>query len=106
MKILFICSANIDRSPTAAKVIHETYPDMETKSAGTSSYARVRVNEELVQWADAVLCMESYQATKIREMFNIPADKEISCLNVPDRYHYMHSNLIYMIKDRFGKWLS
>jgi predicted protein tyrosine phosphatase len=54
MKILFICSANIDRSPTAAKTIHESYPNIETKSAGTSQDAYIRVNENQIQWADAV----------------------------------------------------
>lgn len=107
MKILFICSANIDRSPTAAKIIRESYPGVETKSAGISWDACMYVNEELVQWADAVLCMEDYHKARLQELFgNMLAGKELSCLSISDRYDYMHPNLIYMIKDRFDKWLN
>jgi predicted protein tyrosine phosphatase len=107
MKILFICSANIDRSPTAEKTIHESYPDIETKSAGVLWDARQCVNEELIQWADVVLCMESYHKIKLQEMFNnMLEDKELSCLNIPDCYRYMHPDLVSMIKERFDQWLN
>jgi predicted protein tyrosine phosphatase len=107
MKILFICSANIDRSPTAEKTIHESYPDIETKSAGVLCDACQRVNKELIQWADVVLCMESYHKAKLQEMFNnMLEDKKLSCLHIPDRYRYMHPDLVSMIKERFDQWLN
>jgi predicted protein tyrosine phosphatase len=107
MKILFICSANIDRSPTAEKTIRESYPDIETKSAGVSRGARVPVSEEHIEWTDVVLCMENYHKRKLQEMFsNILEGKELSYLNIPDYYHYMEPDLIRIIKERFDRWLS
>jgi len=55
--ILFVCSANIDRSPTAEH-IYANQTGLEVKSAGVGWYAQQPVTTELLQWADVVLCME------------------------------------------------
>ena len=57
IKILFVCSANIDRSPTAEH-IYANQTGLEVKSAGVSWYAQQPVTTELLQWADVILCME------------------------------------------------
>jgi predicted protein tyrosine phosphatase len=56
-RALFVCEANLHRSPTAERLYSAT-PGVEERSAGTSPLARVQVTEELLQWADAVFVME------------------------------------------------
>lgn len=107
MKVLFVCSANVDRSPTAEKVIRETYPDIETKSAGTSYYANAYLNKEFLQWADVVLCMEDWQVKFIQRKFReLMTGKIIDCLNIPDKYEYMDSWLVSKVESSFNEWFS
>jgi len=106
MKVLFVCSANVDRSPTAEKVIHEKYPDIETKSAGVHSM-QACVNKEPLQWADVILCMEYWHKQLIqREYQESISGKAIYCLDIPDEYSYMESYLIEEINSKFDKWLN
>lgn len=49
--ILFICSQNRLRSPTAEQVFAD-WPGIETASAGLKPDADVPVSPELPQWAD------------------------------------------------------
>ena len=105
MKILFVCSANIDRSPTAEN-IYSGRRDLEVKSAGVSDYAMTPVSVELIQWADIILCMEKKHKQKIKKKFSdIATNKIIDTLDVPDRYEYMNKNLINMIRKKTDTWL-
>ena len=105
MKILFVCSANVDRSPTAEQ-IYKNYPGLEVKSAGASWYAKKPINRELILWADAILCMENRQKWYIIEEFaDIVSEKLIENLNIEDIYPYMHPSLIEIIKAKTDAWL-
>ena len=57
MNVLFVCSANRDRSPTAERVFREV-PGWDVRSAGTSLDAETRVTGEVLEWADRVFVME------------------------------------------------
>jgi predicted protein tyrosine phosphatase len=52
--VLFVCSANRLRSPTAEQVF-STWPGIETDSAGISAGASVLLSSEQVDWADIIL---------------------------------------------------
>ena len=56
MNLLFICSRNQWRSPTAERVFR-AYPNVQTRSAGTSPNARHTVSIRDIQWADKILVM-------------------------------------------------
>jgi len=104
MKILFVCSANKDRSPTAEQIF-KNHPGLEVKSAGASWYAINPVNKELILWADAIFCMENRQKWYIVEEFaDIVSDKLIKCLDIEDIYPYMHPSLIEIIKAKMDAW--
>ncbi len=47
-RVLFICHANVDRSPTAQRVVAELAPDVETRSAGLAKYAQTTVSKEII----------------------------------------------------------
>ena len=103
--ILFVCSANVDRSPTAMHLYART-PGIETKSAGISSYATVPITSELIKWAELILCMEDWQLLYIQRKFNDSLSGKVSGnLDIPDEYPFMHPKLITIIKKRMIPWL-
>ena len=105
MKILFVCSANADRSPTAEYIYRNT-PGLEVQSAGTSSFAIRQVNEELLMWADVILCMEKRHKEKIEQKFpNIASLKVIDYLDVRDDYACKEPSLIDAIRKKTDAWL-
>ena len=106
MKILFVCSANQDRSPTAEN-IYKNHPGLEVKSAGVSWYARMPVSYDLVNWADVILTMEEWQQDEIVEDYaELISCKTIDYLDVPDMYRYMHPLLQKIIREKVDTWLN
>jgi predicted protein tyrosine phosphatase len=55
--LLFVCSANRLRSPTAEHIF-STWPDVETDSAGLNASAEQQLSTEQVEWADIIFVME------------------------------------------------
>ena len=105
MKILFVCSANIDRSPTA-ELIYSDRSNLEVKSAGVSDYAMTPISLKLVKWADIILCMEEKHKQKIENKYSDNLkNKIIDFLDVPDIYEYMNINLVNIIKEKTDTWL-
>ena len=103
--VLFVCSANVDRSPTAEK-IYADHPGWEVKSAGVGLYARTHVSADLVQWSDIIFTMEHHHQQYIEMKYgDIIAGKKLACLHILDRFPYMHEFLIDAIKGRVDLWL-
>ncbi|MDR2916610.1 MAG: hypothetical protein LBV74_17580 [Tannerella sp.] len=103
--MLFVCTANIDRSPTAES-IYKNDPDFDVKSAGISQYAKMPVSEKLLEWADVVFCMENFQKNYIRDKYpEIVINKEMYTLNIPDNYIYRDPELISRIEEIMEPWL-
>ena len=104
-KILFLCTANAERSPTAER-IYANHPELEVKSAGIDPNARLQVSAEMIQWADAVICMENHHLRDILKKYpDIISGKTIDHLNIPDVYDYMSDALIDIIKRKMDAWL-
>ncbi|MHB1079978.1 MAG: low molecular weight protein tyrosine phosphatase family protein [Prosthecobacter sp.] len=100
MKILFLCSRNQWRSPTAEKV-YQNDPRVEVRSAGTSASACCRVSEKLLLWADRVMVMEHAHKQRLREQFSeIVRDLNIDVLDIPDDYTFMNPELVALIHER------
>jgi predicted protein tyrosine phosphatase len=55
--ILFICSQNRLRSPTA-ETIFSSWPAIQTDSAGLNNEAENPVTPELIEWAELIFVME------------------------------------------------
>ncbi len=99
-KLLFICSQNRLRSPTAEAVFSE-YQGFETDSAGLDRYAEVPVSTEALAWADIVFVMEKSHKNKLSKNFqHCLRDKKIICLDIPDEYEYMEPALIELLKQK------
>lgn len=99
MNLLFICSRNQWRSPTAEKIF-QGYDGHQAKSAGTSPSARVRVNEKHILWAEVIFVMERKHLEILKERFDdVLSDKKIHVLQIPDEYTYMDDDLVMPLKE-------
>lgn len=99
MNVLFLCSRNQWRSPTAEQV-WRNFPGLSVKSAGTSRNARKPVTPNLLQWADVICVMEQKHKNRIvAEYRRIIEHKTIHVLDIPDDYQYMKPELIALLKD-------
>jgi len=103
--VLFVCSANRLRSPTAEQVF-STWPGIETDSAGISSGASVLLSSEQVDWADIIFVMEKSHRNKLARQFRPHLkDKRVVCLDIPDEYEFMDPVLVRMLETRVGRFL-
>jgi predicted protein tyrosine phosphatase len=95
--VLFICSQNRLRSPTAEQVF-SSRADLECSSAGLNHDAENPVTPELVAWADLIFAMEKRQVRKLRSTFKAQlARVRVICLDIPDDYAYMQPELIRLL---------
>ena len=105
MKVLFICTANIERSPTGEDIFKDE-PRYEVKSAGTMiGYAVNPLTLELVDWADIIFCMEEHHRRKVLRLSPESRDKTF-VLDIPDIYPRGHPQLVSLIKDGTQKILQ
>lgn len=104
-RILFLCSQNKLRSPTA-EAIFADHPGIEVDSAGLNNDAEVRLSEEQVRWADLIVVMEKTHRDRLNRKFRSAlAGKRIAVLNIPDDYDYMDPDLIALLKARCAAYL-
>lgn len=104
-KLLFICSQNKLRSPTAEAVFFE-YPGVEVDSAGLNNDAEVPLSEEQILWADVILVMEQCHRNRLNRKFKPSlAGKRVGVLNIPDDYAHMDPDLIKLLKVRCHGYL-
>jgi len=96
MKILFVCSMNINRSRTAEDIFRERF---ETKSAGL--YNPFPVTKEEIWWADLVMVMEDVHKDEIAKRFpQLYSQKKVISLGIPDFYNYMQPELVNILEAR------
>lgn len=103
--LLFICSRNKWRS-LAAEKIYKNNRDFNVKSAGTQNSARVRINSQLLVWADIIFVMEKHHKEKLVQNFpQETRNKQIIILEIPDIYKYMDKDLIEEIEESVAGYL-
>lgn len=106
MNILFICSRNQWRSPTA-EAIYKQHQNIHARSAGTSSSARIKVTAKLIEWADLIFVMEKKHKQRLSETFPVEiSNKEIIVLDIPDEYQFMDEELIEGIKAGVAPYIA
>lgn len=96
--ILFVCSQNRLRSPTAEQVFAD-WPGIETSSAGTNNDAENPLSAELIEWADTVFVMEKAHRRKVQTRYRSALrGKRVICLDIPDNYTFMDPALVALLK--------
>jgi len=106
MHILFVCSENRLRSPTAAAVFAE-YAGIDAISAGTNSDCDTPVSGDLIEWADIVLVMEASHKRKVSKKFQpLLKNKKVSVLNIPDDFEFMDPELVQILRNRIPLYVN
>lgn len=104
-RILFICTQNKLRSPTAEQVF-ATWPGIETDSAGLGNDANVPLSVEQLEWATTIFVMEKIHRSRLRSRFKKHLkEKKIICLDIPDDYEYMQPELVVLLKAKVTQYL-
>ncbi len=106
-KILFVCTANTHRSPTAQDLFSKD-KRFEVRSCGIHPLSPTPISKELVEWADIifVFCerLEGHR-TFIEDKFpNLK--KPIIDLNIPDNYWREDPELIAILKKKLTNYLD
>ena len=98
--VLFVCSQNKLRSPTAEQVFAD-WPGIVAASAGTNHDAEEVLTTEWVEWADLIIVMEKRHRRKIQSNFRAQlGQKRIISLDIPDDFGFMEPALIALLKQR------
>jgi protein-tyrosine phosphatase len=98
VNLLFVCSRNRWRSPTA-EAIYKSRQGHDVRSAGTEPSARVRVSSKDILWADIIFAMEKKHKERILDRFHMETDsKQLVVLDIEDDYEYMDEELVQMIR--------
>ncbi|WP_176371615.1 low molecular weight protein tyrosine phosphatase family protein [Desulfosediminicola flagellatus] len=106
INLLFICSRNQWRSPTAEN-IWKKHPEYNTRSSGTSPNAKKTVSPSDIRWADKIFVMEKKHKNRLVAKFTRMLEyKPIYVLNIPDEYAYMDPELIEELKEIVGNLLK
>jgi predicted protein tyrosine phosphatase len=106
-RILFVCTANRDRSPTAESLYRhdERY---EVRSAGVAPFAEVRLTRDLLLWADRVFVMserEDQHRTLVRILFP-DVERPVFDLDVDDLWPRDDDELVSLLLRRLRPHLG
>ncbi len=104
--ILFLCSQNKLRSPTAESVFCEV-EGWEVRSAGLNNDAEIYISSEDVEWAKYIFVMEQTHKKKLNQRFRKHIkNQSIICLGIPDDYKYMDEELIRILKKKVPPFIN
>ena len=102
-RALFVCSAGILRSATAAAVAANM--GMNTRACGSESYALIPLSANLILWADTIYFVNEYNYYGALQQFSdYPAlDAELRrkavVWDIEDIYNYRDPKLVQIITD-------
>ncbi len=104
-RILFVCSENRLRSPTA-ETIFSRYEGVEAIGAGTNASAETPVTVDLIEWADVILVMDKSHKNKISKQFREHLkNKKVGVLDIPDIYGYMEPILVQLLEKKVPRYV-
>lgn len=100
MRLLFICSKNRLRSPTAEAIFAE-YAGLEVDSAGLDRGAETILSSEQIEWADIIFVMEKSHRLKLTKNYQVwLKGKRVISLDILDNYEYMEPALTEILKKK------
>ena len=99
--LLFICSRNRLRSPTA-EALFSGRAGFGVRSAGTAPDAECPVDAELIDWAQDIYVMEQHHKVKLVARFGKAlSGKRLIVLRISDRFQFMDPELIGILEKKF-----
>ena len=104
--VLFVCSRNQWRSPTAEQVWRK-HPALSVRSGGTSPNARHPVSASDLSWAQVIFVMEEkHKSRLLAEYRRVIENKPIHVLDIPDEYKFMDPELVDLLQQSVGAILG
>ena len=105
-KVLFVCRQNRKRSATAERLFCKR-PDLDVRSAGTAPDALVRVNANMLDWADVIFVMDDDQRRWLETYFaDHTALSRVVCLDIPDVFSFLQPELVRLLEERVPQHLT
>src|SRR5262249_25412069 len=105
-RVLFVCSQNRFRSPTAEHIFSNR-TGFEVASAGLNSSAETPLSAELLAWADVVFVMGKSHRNKLSKKFRAHLkSKRVICLDIPDEFEYMGPALVRLLEAKVGPFFN
>ncbi|HEY4475099.1 MAG TPA: protein tyrosine phosphatase [Candidatus Paceibacterota bacterium] len=106
-RILFICTANINRSRTAEDLFKSS-DKYEVQSAGfvIMSMSGQILTQELVNWANRIFLMnevEDGHLAKLNEGFDV-SGKDVTVLNIRDIYNRGDNILVQLLLNKLASY--
>ena len=106
LQVLFLCSKNKLRSPTAECVFAD-HPGLDVDSAGLSRDAEIRLSDDQIHWADLIFVMERTHRAKMNQKYgHALKGKKVVVLGIPDRYGFMDEELVGILKRKCQPYFS
>lgn len=105
--VLFVCSANKERSKTAEDYFAEKHPNLVFRSVGTNKkicnqQGTFYLNEEDLSWADTIYTMEQKHKKEVLRFSKSVSSKKVKVLNIPDRFTYYQKELLEVLDEKVG----
>ncbi|MCG9732340.1 hypothetical protein L1D44_21400 [Shewanella sp. Isolate13] len=105
MNILFLCTANKQRSKTAEELFRAANKSNQYKSAGLSAKyvgkaGATLCTPELLEWADKIYVFEVAHIERIQEHTGDKYLAKITNLQIEDKYQYFQRELVLLILER------
>lgn len=98
-KVLFVCSAGLLRSATAARIYAKKY---NTRAAGSAPYALIPVTGDLLLWADEVVFVNQDNYEDVASHFDLSDFRcLIKVLDIPDQFEHMHPKLVKAFEEQY-----
>lgn len=104
--VLFVCSKNRWRSPTAER-IYRNDPRLSVTSRGIGSHAARKLQPADLQWADLLFVMEQAHLRRIRQSMRDELSSVTAVvLNIPDDFQFMDPCLVDLLRERIDPQLD
>ncbi len=104
-RVLFVCRQNRMRSATAERLFCKRR-DLDVRSAGTAPDALVRVNPNMLDWAEIIFVMDEEQRQWLATTFEQhPALSKIVCLDIPDVFTFLQPELVRLLEEKVPQHL-
>jgi len=99
-RILFVCSQNKLRSPTAERIFTHVN-GLIVASVGLDHDTALKINADYVAGSDLIFAMEKSHEMKLKRRFKrYLSGVKVVCLDIPDQYDYMQPELIKMLWEK------
>jgi predicted protein tyrosine phosphatase len=100
LRVLFLCSRNRRRSPTAERVFGD-WAGVKTASAGLAPDADEEVTAEHLEWAGLIVVMEAVHRRRLLRRFgSLLSHARVVVLDIPDNYAFGDPDLVALLKQR------